>query len=212
MVKQKRQLHHSIIGRSGAPAAKDDPEAKEMFQAIGYALSLWNGIEEIVSLCYGRFLGGHEVAIAKGHSSIISMESRLDVFQGSTDWILRDDPTRLDCARKFIASVKKSAALRNQLAHGSVNRITVEYLGKASLNVCVVSPGSLSHKQNYDWMHPKYEYDVRDIKALSEHYETMHEQLWRRYFATLQNGPLSFFDDNCAPAPPNLSPQKYLME
>lgn len=200
-----------ITGRAMNDADLNDPDAAKLFAAIGYALTQWNRIEVQLSLIYAQIVGAQEaaMAIAKGHASIISTEARIEVFLASLEWIFSDDDARKTNLSAFMFNLKKAAKLRNEIAHGSVHKLSVSYKKRAGKELFILTPSALPRKHNNGWLHPKYEYDLAELAKVNSYFISFGEALLRRQLEVMGD-PSAFFDTNCAPPYPDINGRKYI--
>ena len=104
--------------------AKGNKSPRPVYEAVGEVLSTWNETEHRLVLLYGILIQSQTLAAYRSLAALLSLNSRLDVidaaaeqcFQGGFQPILKQ-------LRAHIRVVKIASSRRNEIAHGTVERI-----------------------------------------------------------------------------------------
>ncbi len=195
--------------RASGPAGLDEPDAKELFSVIGFALSLWSGIEDAVSLIYGGLVEGG-MPLLRGHAAINSAEARLEVLVASAAWIFRDDDAKYQNVLAFERKIIKAAGFRNRFAHGRVFKVDYRELDcEKTASTFVLTSSPLSSRHNKAWLHPKMEFDVDEARVIVKHFQAIAAAIDFELHRSHLEGTASLFNNDFLPDLPALNLEKY---
>ena len=105
------------------PPEAGDPNADILYQAIGAALTWWEGIEENFARLFSLFTEDKTGAAIRAYGSIASHSGRMEALNNASEIYLTEREIPKEQADFFdllMKHFKKAASIRNEIAHGKV--------------------------------------------------------------------------------------------
>jgi hypothetical protein len=104
-----------------------DAEAKDLYQAIGAALTAWGKVEQALCdtyiLCVVPQAAAPYAAAGASFWSVATFEGKLKMTEAAVTIWLREVPELSACWERTTIKLREKSKLRNKLAHGIVCRI-----------------------------------------------------------------------------------------
>jgi hypothetical protein len=120
----------------------DNPE--EIYVAVGYALTMWESLEEELSELFLTYLGTINPAASRAYGSIVSGQGRVGMLKEVIESVYRhSSPSVADLHTRAMTKIGALAGRRNEIAHGIVSNPTVN---RESFGFCLFPPSYNSSK------------------------------------------------------------------
>lgn len=155
-----------------------DPDIDDTYRAVGYALTRWAEVENILSLLFSQIVGTNRLIGHRIYGSIIQSSGRGDLLVAAAQGRFFNNQALLDEILTLTSIVGKFAARRNEFAHGA----THNYVNGAYL----APPYSDTRKKrDLIGIEEKYRYNSTQILYYAEEFK----KLANEAFALLQKVP-----------------------
>ncbi|MDW3206837.1 MAG: hypothetical protein R8L07_14970 [Alphaproteobacteria bacterium] len=105
------------------PPRDGDPDKETVFQAVGEALSAWEGLEEQFAGIFATLMNpDHPLAAKRAYGSVMSFRGRAELIEAaaSAQFFLRQDEQLSSALSSQIVTARKFSPRRNEIAHGRV--------------------------------------------------------------------------------------------
>jgi hypothetical protein len=107
-------------------SAKGDPDAKQVYEAVGFALSTWEMLENNFSFLFTLFVDTDSHAARRAYGSLANNTARTDALRGAaevffSEWAVTK-PEQEQFAR-LMDHFGRASEKRNEIAHGIVMNV-----------------------------------------------------------------------------------------
>jgi hypothetical protein len=147
-----------------------DPDQREVWTAVGEALSAWGIFEADLGQLFQHFitLDRSSASAERAFGSILSFEGRRSLLQGAGEAYFAyhpEDHQEHDLFRDILKESQKAARVRNNIAHG----VVTPYLppnGAAVDGYCLL-PSHCNSKRRSEFHAPEFVYNADSIKRFA---------------------------------------------
>jgi plasmid maintenance system antidote protein VapI len=152
---------------------------REVFEAVGAALSAWEHSELHMALVFSHLVGdgAHSEAAYRAYGSAIAFTARAAMVEAASERALLEHPERDELApklKKAVELMRKASARRNEIAHGAVFAYCVLASRPDATGYCLF-PGQYSRTKRFVTGEPKYVYSAQQIDAYRAAFESLAE-------------------------------------
>lgn len=146
-----------------APASKNDgdKDATVIYEAVGYALSIWEGLETVIAALFKVLVESKTNAASRAYGGVGSHTARLDLLKNAAEafFIVHNVSKEHQSEfNKLTSHLKDASGRRNEIAHGYVVHHT--YNNK--------EVGCFLFPPNYNTRKTKPAISIEEIRAMPD--------------------------------------------
>lgn len=107
-------------------SSKGDPDAKQVYEAVGFALSTWEMLENNFSFLFTLFVDTDSHAARRAYGSLANNTARTDALRGAaevffSEWVV--NKPEQEQFQRLIDHFERAAEKRHEIAHGIVMNV-----------------------------------------------------------------------------------------
>ena len=158
-----------------ATAVEADKHAKDIYRAVGVALSHWATVEDDMATLFAAVLQTRSVAAHRALFAVISHRGRIEVIRAAAEVALRPHREILSDVTERLKILSKAGARRNEIAHGRVT----DYSENGRKIGCVLIPSLFDpRKMKESSGGYVYRYNTEIITGFATKFRILHAQLF----------------------------------
>ena len=107
-------------------SAKGDPDARPVYEAVGFALSTWEMLENNFSFLFTLFVDADSHAARRAYGALASNTARTDALRGAAEVFFSEwAPARpeQELFARLMEHFSRASEKRNEIAHGIVMNV-----------------------------------------------------------------------------------------
>lgn len=161
------------------PMAEKGSTQRQIFAAVGHALSTWERMEFSLSELYHALLDAKNEGAVAAYGTVMSSSSRMTMLHQAYEFFRFKGEPQFTGIPELINNVREFSNRRDEIAHGMVSMPTRArgwYLAPSWYHTKNAPRSAEGASEKYNYGIGKYAYSAEQIDAYREQFKALHER------------------------------------